>query len=233
MTVMFGTTEISDVRLGTAQVDRLMLGTTEVWSAAPPMSPSWVTCPFDNQAMLEDWYPTRGFDRRSYGTNPGWVFNEMLVAGDNAAVTHWNLIAQRQYNSVGSEWSIQIGDTINTVARPTSLIFGADKAMTHMFMLDIGSDGMRFRVVTPTSNGTTQTFGGPVATFNTIKVVRRSDGTYGVYKNNTYLTAWTPGVGTDKTMLDGYGYAGVGVYSSSGQWSARVTDSNFAGEGWD
>lgn len=198
------------------------------WSVVSPFNSFNV--PFNSNADIDNFFPIRGFDGRTASNSPrraGWTFNGMLVAGDNNVNTYWQILHGTEMPAELAEWNVLMGDVMNTVARPTEIILSSDANLQNQLLLQIGSGNLN--LVSRTTGGITslRTQSRTIGTHSNIQVTR-SGTYYTVYHNGAFVYGYS---GTDSNAAawfrtPGRAYTGITMYSTSGQWSSRV--SNFS-----
>ena len=199
---------------------------TYPWSVVAGLLSIFV--PFNSNSDIDFYFPTRGFDSRTASNSPrnaGWTFSGMLVAGDNSQPTYWQILHGEEANSENAEWVVTIGNAMNTVARPTEIILSSTANFQYQLLLQIGSGNLN--LVSRTTGATTalRTQARTIANGASIKVKRNGlsytvyDGTVAVY---TYTGTTSNAAAWFRTP--GRAYTGLTMYSTSGQWSSRVSD---------
>lgn len=225
------TTDAKNVLVGLGssakQAKRVMVGTgssaVEVWPGVYDIAMDFN---FPNLDELK-WAPITGFDSRTSSSSalaPAFVFNDMLVAGDNSDPTYYARLVDHEIDQLPLKFVVTLGDVLNTVARPSYVILAANLIMTHMLIAEFGSDGFRvFALVngamTPTTPYRyTQTY----SAGDQLEIVLTADrvtvgkvgGSSTSYVSSTMINAVRSGPGRM--------YFGFGMYSTSSQWSTRI-----------
>lgn len=225
------TTDAKNVLVGLGssapQAKRVMVGTgssaVEVWPGVYDINMDFT---FANQDQLK-WAPVTGFDSRTSSSSllaPGFVFNDMFVAGDNSAATYYTRLVDQEVDILPLTFVVTIGDTLNTVARPSYVVLAANVTMTHMLIAEFGSDGVRvFALVngamTPTTPFRyTQTF----SAGDQLEIILSAD-RVAVSKVGGSATSYVSSVMINAVRTGpGRLYFGFGVYSTQGLWSTRI-----------
>lgn len=177
---------------------------------------------FVDDAELFAKFPHRGFDSRTSSSSPrnrGWVWNGMLVAGDNSAVTYWNVLAQRPIKG-DAEWVLRTGDVVSSTDK-LGLIISSSLDFTYQIILEITDDNIR--LVRRTTGGVYS-----LRSYNTRDAGPGSD--VRVVRTGTTVDVYASGDHKFTYDLSGYpywnqsdnGYFGINMYSTSGRWCGRV-----------
>ena len=189
--------------------------------------------PFNSNADIDNFFPIRGFDARTSSSsprNPAFTFSGMLVAGDNNVVTYWQALHGSETPSENVEWILTTGDVMNTVARPTEIILSSDANFQNQLLLQIGSGNLN--LVSRTTGSTSavrSAYSRTIGTNSNIRVVR-SGLNITVYHNGTlcFTHAGTTTEATSWFRTPGRAYSGITMFSTSGQWSSRVSHFSLA-----
>ena len=187
-----------------------------------------LSVPFNSNADIDNNFPIRGFDSRTSSSSqyrPAFTFSGMLVAGDNSVDTYWQALHGTEIKSESVQWTMIMGDVMNTVARPTEIILSSDANLQNQLLLQIGSANLN--LVSRTTGATTnlRVATRTVGTNSTI-TVQRSGLSLTVYYNGASVYTYT-GTTSDAASWfrqSGRGYSGITMYSTSRQWSSRVAD---------
>lgn len=225
------TTDAKNVLVGLGssakQAKRVMVGTgssaVEVWPGVYDIAMDFN---FPNIDELK-WAPITGFDSRTSSSSelaPAFIFNDMLVAGDNSDPTYYTRLVDQEIDQLPLKFVVTLGDVLNTVARPSYVILSANLIMTHMIIAEFGSDGFRvFSIVNGVTEPSTpyrytQTYSPGDRLEITLTADKVSVGKVGgsvtAFLNAPMVTSVRSGPGRM--------YFGFGVYSTSGQWSTRI-----------
>lgn len=225
------TTDAKNVLVGlgssAAQAKRVMVGTgssaVEVWPGVYDINMDFT---FANQDQLK-WAPVTGFDARTNSSSslaPGFVFNDMFVAGDNADPTYYTRLVDQEIDILPLKFVVTLGDVLNDITRPSWVVLAANLTLTHMLIAEFANNGFRIfsianGVMSP-SNG--YSYNQTYAPGDQLEISLLSDrvnvgkigGSSTGFVSPTMINAVRSGPGRM--------YFGFGVYSTSGRWSSRI-----------
>lgn len=209
------------------QAKRVMVGTgsssVEVWPGVYDIA---MDLDFPNLDELK-WAPITGFDSRTSSSSPltpGFVFNDMFVAGDNSAATYYTRLVDQEIDQLPLTFTVTLGDVLNDVTRPAWVVLAANLTLTHMLIAEFGSDGFRvFALVNgSTTPATPYRYSQTYSPNDQLIIELRSD-RVSVGKIGGSQTGFV-----SQTMIDavrsgpGRMYFGFGIYSTDGRWGSRI-----------
>lgn len=227
MTLRVTGVEAPKIKVAGVDAKRVMVGTgqtaVEAW---PGTYDILMDFSFVSQDQLK-WAPITGFDSRTSSSSkltPGFVYNDMFVAGDNSSGTYNTRLVDHEADLLPLTFIVTLGDGLNTVARPSYVILAANPLMTHMLVAEFGSDG--FRVFALVDGGMypgtpyryTQTYSPGDQLIITLSSDRVSVGKVGGSQTGYVSPTMIGMVRTGAGRM----FFGFGVYSASGQWSSRI-----------
>lgn len=206
---------------------RVMVGTgtsaVEVWPGIYPLSMDFN---FPDQEELK-WAPVVGFDSRtatSSNYTPSFIFNDMLVAGDNPNPSYHVRLVNHQVDVLPLEFIVTLGDIVAPNGGNSSVILSSNITMTKMIVAEFHSGGFRVYTLregvmyptTPHSYSVTLSAGDQVRIrLEADRVfVQKVGGSGTAFVFPTHLDAVRTG--------DGFMYFGFGLYSTNGLWSSRI-----------
>lgn len=227
MTLRVTGVEAPKIKVAGVDAKRVMVGTgltaVEAW---PGTYDILMDFDFPTQDQLK-WAPITGFDSRTNSNSqltPGFVFNDMFVAGDNSSTTYNTRLVDHEADLLPLKFIVTLGDGLSTVARPSYVILAANLLMTHMLVAEFGSDGFRvFSLVNGALYpGTPYRYSQTYSTGDQLIIELQSDrvnvgkigGSQTGYVSPTMIEMVRTGAGRM--------FFGFGVYSASGQWSSRI-----------
>lgn len=212
-----------------------MVGTgssaVEVWPGVEAVQYNFT---FPNQDELK-WAPITGFDGRTSSNSqmaPGFVFNDMFVAGDNSSPSYHVRLVDRQVDVDAIRFNVVLGDIVNTKERPSILVLASNIIFTRMLIVEFGSNGVALRTVINGVAGNPSVNDTDLAAGDTLGITwqRQFGNRFFVYKNNTARGSVSLPESTDFINSNGRMYPGFGVYSTSSQWSTRLQSVQITGE---
>lgn len=209
------------------QAKRVLVGNgssaVEVWPGVYDVNMDFT---FANQDELK-WAPVTGFDSRTSSESPlapAFVFNDMLVAGNNPDPTYYTRLVDQEIDILPLRFVVTLGDALNTLSRPSYVVLAANLTMTHMLIAEFGSDGFRVFSLTygtmyPSSG---YKYDKTYAAGDQLEIILSADrvqvgkvgGPATIFMSGTMVTNVRSGPGRM--------YFGFGLYSTSGQWSTRL-----------
>lgn len=227
MTLRVTGIEAPKIKAAGVDAKRVMVGTgqtaVEAWPGTYDISMDFN---FPTQDQLK-WAPITGFDSRTSSSSklvPGFVFNDMFVAGDNSYATYNTRLVDHEADLLPLKFIVTLGDGLNTVARPSYVILAANPSLTHMLVAEFGSDGFRvFSLVNGSMYpGTPYRYNQTYSSGDQL-IIELSSDRVSVGKVGGSQTGYV-----SPTMIEqvrtgaGRMFFGFGVYSTSGQWSTRI-----------
>lgn len=233
MSIFTSGVEIPKVYSSGIDATRVMLGTgseaVEVWPGFYDVS---YTFNFPNQDELK-WAPITGFDGRTSGGSlfaPSFIFNDMLVAGDNPQPTYYTRLIDRQLDGDEITYEVVMGDAMNTKDKPSYLVLGSNIIFTRMLVLEFGSNGTALRtVINGTATGAYQ-YSTTYARDDKLTLVwKRPTDQFMIYKNNSLVGTHQTSYAEFKTV-NGRMYPGFGLYSTGSTWSTRLQSVKISGK---
>lgn len=227
MTIFSRGVELSKVYSRGVEVSRVMAGNgssaVEVWPGVYDVNMDFT---FVNQDQLK-WAPVTGFDSRTSASSllaPGFVFNGMFVAGDNAADTYYTRLVDQEIDQLPLTFTVTLGDVLNDVSRPAWVVLSANLTLTHMLIAEFGRDGFRvFALVNgSTTPSTPYRYNQTYAAGDRLIIELRSD-RVSVGKIGGSQTSFVNSPMIDSVRSGpGRMYFGFGIYSTSGLWGSRI-----------
>ena len=204
-----------------------MVGTgssaVEVWPGVYDVNMDFGFATIDNLK----WAPITGFDSRTSSSSPlapGFVFNDMFVAGDNSAATYYTRLVDQEIDQLPLTFTVTLGDVLNDVTRPAWVVLAANLTLTHMLIAEFGSDG--FRVFALVNGSTT-----PSTPYRYLQTYEANDQLIIELRSDRVSVGKIGGSQTgfvSQTMIDavrsgpGRMYFGFGIYSTDGRWGSRI-----------
>lgn len=233
------TTDAKNVLVGRGssapQAKRVMVGAgssaVEVWPGVYDINMDFT---FANQDQLK-WAPVTGFDSRTSSASPlapGFVSNEMFVAGDNSAATYYTRLVDQEADQLPLTFTVTLGWAINTLAQPSYVVLSANRTMTHMLIAEFGSDGFR---VFSLFDGSLY----PGVPYNYSQTYSPGDQLIIELRPDTVVVGKVGGEQTAFYNINMIGkvrtgagrmYFGFGVYSTSGQRSSQIQGIKITGK---
>lgn len=212
-----------------------MVGTgssaVEVWPGVYDVNMDFGFATIDNLK----WAPITGFDSRTSSSSPlapGFVFNDMFVAGDNSAATYYTRLVDQEIDQFPLTFTVTLGDVLNDVSRPAWVVLAANLTLTHMLIAEFGSDGFRvFALV----NGLTT----PSVPYRYSQTYTAGDQLIIELRSDRVSVGKIGGSQTgfvSQTMIDavrsgpGRMYFGFGIYSTDGRWGSRIQRIQISGK---
>lgn len=219
--------EASKVYSRGVEVSRVMVGTggsaVEVWPGIYDVSMDFN---FPNQDELK-WAPVTGFDPRTSASSamaPAFVFNNMLVAGNNDVASYNVRLINHQIDQLPIEFIVTLGDVLNTLTYPSSIILASNIIFSRMIVAEFGSDG--FRVFTLYDGSMSPESGyrySQTYSPGDQLLVRLEADRVIVGKLNGSQTGFVfPADLATIRSGDGRYYVGFGMFSTASRWSSRI-----------
>ena len=209
------------------QAKRVMVGNgssaVEVWPGVYDVNMDFN---FPNLDELK-WAPVTGFDSRTSASSPlapGFVYNDMFVAGDNAYPTYYTRLVDQEIDLLPLTFTVTLGDIPNDVARPAWVVLSANLTLTHMLIAEFGRDGFRvFALVNgSTTPSTPYRYNQTYAAGDQLIIELRSD-RVSVGKVGGSQTSFVNDIMIDAVRTGpGRMYFGFGTYSTDGHWGSRI-----------
>lgn len=218
-----------------AQAKRVMVGTgsssVEVW---PGIEDVQYNFNFPNQDELK-WAPIAGFDGRTSSSSqmsPGFVFNDMFVAGDNSAPSYHIRLVDRQVDVDTIRFDVVLGDVVNTKERPSVIVLASNIIFTRMLIVEFGSNGVALRTVIDGVAGSPSVNDITLSAGDTLGVTwqRQFGNRFFTYRNNSAAGGLSLPESTDFINSNGRMYPGFGLYSTSSTWSTRIQSVQIKGK---
>lgn len=233
------TTDAKNVMVGlgssATQTKRVMVGTgssaVEVW---PGIEDVEYNFNFPNQDELK-WAPISGFDGRTSSNSqmaPGFVFNDMFVAGDNSDPTYHIRLVDRQVDVSTITFEVVLGDVVNTRERPSTIVLASNIIFTRMLIVEFGSNGAAIRTVIDGVGGTPDVNNFALSAGDTFTLTWQRDfgNRFFTRRNNVSTGSVSLAASTDFINSNGRMYPGFGLYSTSNTWSTRIQSVKITGK---
>lgn len=223
-----GASDPAQMWYGNSALKEVWVGDKKVWPADVLLS---IFVPFNSNSDIDHYFPIRGFDARTSSSSPrrpAFIYNGMLVAGDNNVNTYWQALHDKEADSEAAFWNITVGDARNTVSRPTEIILSSTADFTYQLLLQIGSGNLNLVSRTTGSTTNLRTLSRTIGNGASVSV-QRSGLSYTVYHNNVSVYTYTGTTSNAAAWFrtPGRAYTGITMYSTSGQWSTRVADFSY------
>lgn len=233
------TTDAKNVLVGrgssAAQAKRVMVGTgssaVEVW---PSVEDVQYIFNFPNQDELKR-APITGFDGRTASNSkmaPGFIYNDMFVAGDNPATSYHVRLVDRQVNLGTLKFDVVLGDAVSSKEHPSFVVLASNIDFTQMLIAEFGSEGVALRTVINGVAGTPSVRDFTLAQGDTLGIswTRPSDDRAYMSRNGSSAGSVVVPAATDFVNSNGRMYPGFGVYSTNGKWSTRLQSVKITGK---
>lgn len=233
------TTDAKNVLVGrgtsATQAKRVMVGTgssaVEVW---PGIEDVEYIFNFPNQDELK-WAPITGFDGRTASNSkmaPGFIFNDMFVAGDNPAPSYHVRLVDRQVNLNTLRFDVVLGDAVSSREHPSFMILASNINFTQMLIAEFGSEGVALRTVINGVAGTPSVKDIALSSGDTLGISwsRPSGDRVYTYRNGASTGSFVFSAATDFVNANGRMYPGFGLYSTQGKWSTRLQSVKIKGK---
>lgn len=235
MTLRVGGVEAPKIKVAGVDAKRVMVGTgqtaVEAW---PGVENVQYNFNFSIQDELK-WAPITGFDGRTSSDAemaPGFVYNDMYVAGNNTDPAYHIRLVDRQVDVDTIEFDIVLGDSITTKERPSILVLASNITFTRMLIVEFGSNGVALRTVINGVAGTPSVRDMALAKGDTLGITwqRQFGNRFFTYRNNSATGSLSLSESTDFINSNGRMYPGFGVYSNHSQWSTRFQSLQIKGK---